>query len=130
MQLHERLSLAETAYERAIARACDRSTPASWARLLRAARNLHCARSELERGANDRMPAAAPRRQTKGATACDEAELHPAAAPSRFAALLTECERARALVAESRRLVREARSLCAALYDLRAAWRNPLPVSP
>jgi hypothetical protein len=56
MRLDERIRLASLAYEQAIADARSRPTPASWRRLLAAARNLNAARKERQRAAAPLLP--------------------------------------------------------------------------
>src|SRR5512138_38880 len=151
MRVAERVKLAGLAYAMAIARARSESTAASWARLLRAARNLHAAKRErdaLASGGGVSRAGSAVTARGGGRTRRDGASPQPAVAgsgrreaPSRrhgaplrigspvpdplaaLAQLRSECERSHALREWSRRLVLEARALRASIAEQLALGR-------
>ncbi len=117
MRPHERLLLARLVYRQAVVRAQQQPTAASWSRLLAAARNTRTASQDMER----HQPRAQPRSTRDPAPVPEPQDPRPeaaAAAPSlsdpsavAWCDHVQECLRARALIEQSRQLVRQARAL-------------------
>jgi hypothetical protein len=137
----ERLGLAHLAYLRAVALARVQSTPATWKRLLRAAKNVEVAlreryapplqarsssggaprassaRGEPPRSTPPAVSPAAGSRIRRGSAAEDgaRASVHSRGVGPRRQELATEWARARALAEQARRLARDSRALCSSM---------------
>jgi hypothetical protein len=116
MDPHSRAQLARQVYQRALAAARAAPTPRRWRKLVAAAQNVRVALLDRERA---RLAALAPSVRALAVVA-REPPRHarvlvpfpsPRAGPG-WSELVREWERARALVAESQRIVRQARALC------------------
>lgn len=118
MDPHTRAQLAQQVYHRALGAARAAPTPRRWRKLVAAAQNVRAALHDRERA---RLAALAPSVRALAVVVRDPPRHarvlvpfpSPRAGPG-WSELVREWERARALVAESQRLVREARDLGAA----------------
>jgi hypothetical protein len=126
MSPDERVRVARLSYLRAVAAARARSSAYTWRRLLTAARNVHAAVRDRDRSsAGPSAPVllhmGPPTPQRSVAHGAVGALATPSPLPARLApsAMETEWLRARALVAWSRRLVRESHTLCSELAALK-----------
>jgi hypothetical protein len=132
LPLGDRVVLAHQAYLRAVALARARTTAASWNRLLTAARNRAAALREQELSGGDARTLTNTARSRLGRGERGAPPPSQPAAPRRRGVvrsweLARELERARALMAWSRALVRQARELDDALLSLGVRRSPGLP---
>jgi hypothetical protein len=119
MDPHSRAQLARQVYQRALAAARAAPTPRRWRKLVAAAQNIRTALRDRERA---RLAALAPSVRALAVVVRDPPRHarvlvpfpSPRAGPG-WSELVREWERARALMLESQRLVRQARALCGVL---------------
>lgn len=119
MRIEERLGLAHLVYRSAVVRARVDATPASWRRLVAAARNLRVAKRDRGRGGRARGAAAGP-----AVPAGLLVELRPP--PLLRTEPEQERDRARRLILQSRELILQARALRGEIDELLRACRRTL----
>jgi hypothetical protein len=115
MRPDERLGLARLAYLRAVTCARVSSTPATWGRVLAAAKNVKASMRELERGrcGSQARPPVPPGLAASAVRAPSRCVYRPA----RWPQLAQEWERARALAERARVLVRESCALRSSITE-------------